>query len=84
VILGEFCADNKQNTADRIRFAQATIRLARERGIGCFWWDAGGDFKPDTRHNRDYFSGGSLLDRRLLTWLFPELNDALVRSWSTP
>ncbi|MBN2351419.1 MAG: glycoside hydrolase family 5 protein [Spirochaetales bacterium] len=81
VILGEFCADNKDNLADRIRFAQASVRLARERGIACFWWDAGGECGPDTKHNRNYYSGGSLLDRRKLQWLFPELNDALVRAW---
>jgi len=81
VILGEFCADNKENLADRIRFTRATVRAARERGIACFWWDAGGECRPDTEHHRNYYSGGSLLDRRKLQWLFPELTDALVRAW---
>ncbi|MBN1411871.1 MAG: glycoside hydrolase family 5 protein [Spirochaetales bacterium] len=83
VILGEFCADNKRNTGERVKFARATIQMARDRGIGCFWWDAGGDFKPDTKHGRNYYSGGGLFNRRKLEWLFPELNDALVRAFGS-
>lgn len=80
VILGEFCADNKDNLLDRMKFAAYTVMTAKERGIACFWWDSGGDFSPDKAHSRSFYAGGGLLNRYTMEWAFPELSQTLVRA----
>ncbi len=72
VILGEFGAmDKNGNLEARTAWAEYYIRKATEKGIPCIWWDNGA------------FSGAGelfgLLNRRALTWQFPEVVDALMK-----
>ena len=71
VILGEFGAMNKDNTNSRVAWAEYYIKKAKEKGIPCIWWDNGA------------FAGSGelfgLLDRRGLTWKYPEVVDALMQ-----
>lgn len=72
VILGEFGAmDKNGNLEARTAWAEYYIRKAAEKGIPCIWWDNGA------------FSGTGelfgLLNRRALTWQFPEVVDALMK-----
>ncbi len=41
VIIGEFATDNKNNTADRIKWYTRVIKDAKNWGITCFIWDNG-------------------------------------------
>ncbi len=56
VIIGEFGAENKDNSADRARYYSYYIQAAAQRGIPCFIWDNG---------LSDSFG---LLDRAHLSW----------------
>ena len=64
LIVGEFGAVDKNNETDRAAFAYDFVSKAKTYGITCFWWDDGGDYK--------------LLDRRSLTWFFPQIVNGLV------
>jgi len=39
VLIGEFGAMHKDNTAARMAWAKFYVREAKKRGIPCFWWD---------------------------------------------
>ncbi|MGF7146223.1 endoglucanase [Anaerotaenia torta] len=71
VIIGEFGAMNKENIEARTDWAEYYIKKAGEIGIPCIWWDNGA------------FSGEGelfgLLDRRNLSWKYPEIVDALMK-----
>nr|AGS53849.1 glycoside hydrolase family 5 [uncultured bacterium contig00054] len=45
VIVGEFGAMDKNNEAARAAWAQAYVSAAGTRGIKCFWWDDGKNFR---------------------------------------
>lgn len=75
VIIGEFGAQNKNNTRDRINFAVHYVAAAARYGITCFWWDDGGG-AADAESVTSY----ALLDRFSNEWFFPELAEALVRA----
>ena len=64
MIVGEFGAFDKNNTADRTRYAYEFASRAAAVGIKCFWWDAG---------------GMDILDRRNRRIKFPTIAAALVR-----
>lgn len=66
VIIGEFGAEDKENTAARTAYYSYYINCAAQRDIPCFIWDNGGE---------DSFG---LLDRGNNTWYYPEIVDAAV------
>ena len=63
VIVGEFGSEDKNNTADRAQWAQCVVKIAAKHGIPCFYWDT---------------STFALLDRRTLTWTYPEIVAAMM------
>jgi endoglucanase len=72
VIISEWGAVNKNNTADRETHARAYAEMVTERGMCPVWWDNGWpEAGPD---------GFALLDRRASppSWVFPEIVTALV------
>ncbi|BCN30770.1 cellulase family glycosylhydrolase [Anaeromicropila herbilytica] len=74
VVIGEFAANNKDNLKDRIEYAYYYAQNAGHYGMPCFWWD-----------NGTFTTGESmgLLNRRTLTFEFPEIVQALLTGWST-
>jgi endoglucanase len=75
VILGEFGAWDKNNTAERVKYAKYVVSSARQYGITCFWWDTGGDFKTDSEAK-----ASALLNRRDLSWYYPEIANVLIEA----
>ncbi len=71
VIIGEFGAMNKDNIEARTAWAEYYVKKAGEIGIPCIWWDNGA------------FSGDGelfgLLDRRNLSWKYPDIVDAMMK-----
>nr|AMO13177.1 glycoside hydrolase [uncultured bacterium] len=70
VIIGEFGAMHKNNTAARTAWAKFYVSEARKRGIPCFWWD-----------NHVFLGDGELfglLNRNDNTFPFPEVLNALM------
>lgn len=74
VIIGEFGAMNKENLEARVDWAQYYVKTATSYGIPCIWWD-NGVFTGDGENF-------GLLDRRELTWAYPEIVDALMKGLS--
>lgn len=71
VIIGEFGAMNKENEDERVEWATYYLTKAREIGVPCVWWD-----------NNVYSGTGEkfgLLDRRNLTYPYPELLEAMMK-----
>jgi len=75
VMIGEFGAMNKNNTADRVNYAVHFVETAKSIGITCFWWDDGGSFA-----DADSVDSYALLDRYTMKWFFPEIAKALVEA----
>jgi len=75
VIIGEFGAMNKNNTADRANYARHFVETARRYNITCFWWDDGGHFSDATSANNF-----ALLDRYRIRWFFHEIVESLTTS----
>ena len=70
VIIGEFGAMNKENTAARVEWAAYYVSAAKEYGIPCVWWD-----------NNAFTGDGEnfgLLNRRTLEFPYPEILDAMM------
>lgn len=70
VIIGEFGAMNKDNEAERVEWATYYVEKAREIGVPCIWWD-----------NNAFTGNGEnfgLLNRRELSWPYPDLLNALI------
>jgi endoglucanase len=65
VIMGEFGAMNKNNEEARAQWAQYYVNYAMGKGVKCFWWDDGGNFR--------------LLNRAEKTFYFPLILEALMR-----
>jgi len=68
VIIGEFGAINRNNDANnaaRVEWTEYYVTYAKTKGIPCFWWDDGGNFK--------------LLNRGTNTFYFPTIKDALIK-----
>lgn len=72
VIIGEFGALNKDNEEERAQWARYYVSKAREYGIPCIWWD-------NNAFNGDGENFG-LLNRRRLTFPYPDLLKALIES----
>jgi len=70
VIIGEFGATDKNNTATRVEWADYYVRAAQEYGIICVWWDNNG------------FTGDGeklgIFNRRDMTFPYPEIVDAMM------
>jgi len=75
VYLGEFGAQDKNNTEDRVRYTADYVALAARYGMRCAWWDNGLNIEANDDH--EYFV---LLDRHSLTWVYPELVAAIMES----
>jgi len=70
VIIGEFGAVDKNNTAVRTAWAKFYVSEAKKRGIPCFWWD-----------NHSFSGDGELfglLQRSDNSFPFQEIVDALM------
>lgn len=72
VIIGEFGALNKDNEEERAQWARYYVSKAREYGVPCIWWDNNA-FKGDGENF-------GLLNRRRLTFPYPDLLKALIES----
>lgn len=72
VIIGEFGAMNKDNEAERVQWAEYYVGKAREYGIPCIWWDNNA-FEGDGENF-------GLLNRRELTFTYPDLLKTLIES----
>ena len=71
VIIGEFGAEDKDNTSARKDYYAYYIKAAKQRGIPCFIWDNGG---------KDSYG---LLDRSNNTWYYGDIADAAVSAAAT-
>jgi len=65
VIIGEFGALDKSNEPARAAWVEYYVNSAAQKGIKCFWWDDGGDFKLYNRRNNAFY--------------FPQIKDAIIR-----
>jgi len=77
VIIAEFGAQNKNNTIDRIRYAEHFIQAAGKYGIACFWWDNGG-----RAESSEDVLNYALFDRHNNKWFFPEIAEAMISAAS--
>ena len=71
VVIGEFGAlDKDKNTESRVQYAAYYIAMARHFGLTAHWWD-----------NNALNADGEcfqIIDRKTLTWSFPEIRDQLI------
>jgi len=65
VIIGEFGALNRDNESTRAAWVKYYVEKAAQKGIKCFWWDDGGNFK--------------LLNRSNNTFYFSQIKDAIMQ-----
>jgi endoglucanase len=65
VIIGEFGALDKNNEQARAVWVEYYVKYAAQKGVKCFWWDDGGDFKLFNRSNNTFY--------------FPQINNAIMR-----
>jgi len=73
VLVCEFGAVNKSNTADRVKYAKHYVETGKKYGITCFWWDDGGQYDK-----AEQVVNHSLLDRKTNKWFFPKIVDAMM------
>ncbi|WP_029232287.1 glycoside hydrolase family 5 protein [Butyrivibrio sp. VCB2006] len=72
VLLTEYGAMNKkENTEEVVKWAEAYVSRATERGIPCFWWDNG----IYTQQGEKF----AILDRKNLKWYREEVVDTVIR-----
>lgn len=64
VILTEFGCVDKGNLESRIEWAKFYMKIAKEHGVSCIWWDNGSSYQ--------------LLDRENGRWIYPALVEVLV------
>ncbi len=70
VVIGEFGAINKNNTADREKFTQIYATMAKQYNIPCIWWD-----NNSTGTGSEKFG---IFDRNSLSFTFGGIADALI------
>lgn len=73
VILGEFGTIDKDNTDARAACAKYYVDYAKEKQIMCIWWDNGAV-------NNSSYGTFQIFDRDSLTFVFPEIRDALIQN----
>jgi len=66
VIIGEFGSVNKKNYSARTEYTEYYIESAKKHGITCFMWDEG---------SKKNFG---MLNRKKLTWYFPDIVEEAV------
>lgn len=71
VIIGEFGAVDKENTAERLSWLAGYLEAAEQNGIPCIWWDEGGP-------SGETYGRFRIFDREKKIWLFPEIRDLLI------
>jgi endoglucanase len=64
---------NKDNSDDRVQWAEFYVGYAKEKGIPCICWDNG----IVTGDDVEKFG---LLDRRINKIIYPDVLDALIRA----
>lgn len=67
IVVGEFGAEDKDNEAPRIEYANYFVTTAAKYGIKCFWWDT---------------AGMALFDRTNISEKFPNIIDALTEPFA--
>lgn len=73
VILGECGAMNKNgNVESRVEWVEYYFGKAKKLGIPCVWWDNG-----SVQGNGELFG---LFNRMELTWVYPEVHEAIMRT----
>lgn len=72
VIIGEFGAIDKGNTAERLSWLTDYLEAAEQNGISCIWWDEGGP-------SGETYGRFRIFDRETGNWLFPEIRDLLTK-----
>lgn len=78
VLIGEFAADNKANTAEREVYVTDYITMAKERGIYCLWWNVNID---KAKYEEDIFMGTcGLIDYNTKEWIFPSIAECLINA----
>ncbi|MDR1868538.1 MAG: glycoside hydrolase family 5 protein [Treponema sp.] len=55
VIMGEFGAIDRKNEEARAEWAEYYVSYAKSKGVKCFWWDDGGNFKLFNRGNNTFY-----------------------------
>jgi len=78
VVIGEFAATDKNNLEDRINFTKYYTQLAGSYGIPCCWWDNGNSGISSINNTM------TLFNRKTLTFIYPEIIQALFDGWSNP
>lgn len=79
VIIGEFSADNKNNTPEREAYATDFVTIAREHGISAlFYWDV--NFTEDHVDDDPPYAPCGLIDRGQVKWLYPTVAKALIEA----
>ncbi len=67
VVVGEFAATNKNNTSERVKYAECYVKHCREIGAAYIWWDNG--LKKDM----------GLFSRSTYECWFPEIVEKIVK-----
>jgi len=78
VIVGEFGANNKNNTPARAEWAKFYVSYAASIGMKCFWWDMG---KTEVSTKADSFG---LFNRNNNTIVFPDIINAMKEGLDSP
>ncbi len=76
VVIGEFGTTNKGNLDSRITHAEYYVKIARQYGISCVWWDNG------TTADREGAECFGIFDRYSYMPLFPNLISRMIASES--
>lgn len=66
LIIGEFAAQDAENTEERAAYAGDFIRIAKKYGITCYWWDDGGSM--------------AIIDRTLCEISQPEIVSSMMEA----
>lgn len=72
-IMAEFAASHKQNEADRAEWTKFVVDTCAAHGVKCIWWDNGGHVTTASAYRTM-----GLMDRYHLTWMFPQVVEALT------
>jgi len=65
VIIGEFGAIDKNNEPIRAAWVEFYVKSAADKGIKCFWWDDGGNFRLFNRNDKTFY--------------YPQIKDGLLK-----
>jgi endoglucanase len=78
VVIGEFSASNKNNTAERVKWAKSYANLAKSKGIPIVLWD--NNSINDTYNNGE---GHGYINRKTLQWYDASepVVDALIKTY---